>query len=175
MLQVCKADEFCIHLFYVGLWFNHATVNSRIRDVCPSDAFLSFSCIYFLLLFAYAKWMPAGTIRPWQCCRLKCKEGRADNFSPWGLPFGLQAVLLKIASLCLMPLLSQTQFLTWLSRSEMKPLVWRAACRMHCFPVVFRAVLSIRLCGKILWVLFCLVSVVLIVLVIQEKKLRARC
>jgi len=55
MLQMCKGGELCIHLFYVGIWANHAKVNSRIRDVCPSDAYLSFSCIYLLLLFAYVK------------------------------------------------------------------------------------------------------------------------
>ena len=104
---------------------------------------------YFSLLML--KSVLATIVRPWQRCKLKCKAGRADYFSPWGLPFDLQAVLLKIASLCLMPLLSQIQFPTWLSRSEMKPLCSRAACCMHCFPVVFREVLSIgcvaRFCG----------------------------
>lgn len=109
--------------FYAELLFSHAKFNSRIRGIFPSDAFLSWSCIYFSLLFAYVKWVLTGTIRPWQCYRRKCKEDRADYFSPWGLPFGLQAVLLKIAPLCLMLLLSQVQFPTQLSMSEVKSLL----------------------------------------------------
>ena len=47
-------------------------------------------------------------------------------FSPWEKPSGLQAVLLKIASVCLMSLLSQIESPYWLPRTEISLLLSRA-------------------------------------------------
>lgn len=55
-----------IFFFCSGLCFNHAKPNSRTRGVCPSDAFLSFSHIYFSLAFAYVQWVLTAAIRQWQ-------------------------------------------------------------------------------------------------------------
>lgn len=98
---------------------------------------------YFSLLILSECW--SVLYGPDSAVGLNVKKVEPIFFPPWGLPFGLQVTLLKMASLCLMPLLSQIQLPAWLSRSETKPLCSRAACCMHCLPVVFRHVLSVRL------------------------------
>lgn len=103
---------------YAGFWFNCAKINSRIRDISPCDAYLSFSCIYFLLsLLKLNEYWPLLS-GPGSAVSLNVKKTELIIFPFGGLPFGLQAVPLKPASLCLMLLLSQIKFSTVQIRNE---------------------------------------------------------
>lgn len=161
--------------FCSGLCFNHAKFNSRTRDVCPSDAFLCFSHIYFSLAFAYVQWVLTAAIRQGQShTGLNVKRAELIIFLlgaalwPAGSSFKNSSTLPDaIITTDAIPS-SAVQI-----RSEASVEKQQRCCisTFFCSDKLLPQGCVTRLCGF----LFCLFFVFLIVLVVQEKKLRARC